>query len=427
MEDRHDFFCSAANYRYATSSLEEPKQALPPNFKRFLFIFGFWMFFLSETLSPCSRHPNRLTTALLTTPPGTNICFFRSNFHNWPDSACWATIRHTIRATTPPGGLPPPLKPIISDILLPPTNAAPFDTLTDLQMIAFGGMERTEKQWRELLEGEGLSIERFVQPETGAQRTEFLIECVWAKKEEEGEGPEAEGRNRGMCFDPSHDGSLGYQLSAWTSEDRHSRRLYLSAILAKPTFEWAFPFPLQHHRALDPPPPQTGSRSNGYTSPPSPPPFGRHLSHMLAFSHPGPPAMFKPCKKAPNEARPDGAKGVPENPPHKLPTHHLSLLCPHITHQSITHSIHQAQSIPSTTHTPTIPTPHKNPRPATSSPLLFSPLVTFSGEGRDGGCGGRGLRSLLLLLLLFRAGYRYLMEEDGPGREVLMAGGVTEC
>lgn len=55
----------------------------------------------------------------------------------------------------------------------------------DLQMIAFGGMERTEKQWQELLQGEGLKIESFVKPEEGAQIQECLIVCVVAEKEEE--------------------------------------------------------------------------------------------------------------------------------------------------------------------------------------------------------------------------------------------------
>lgn len=77
-----------------------------------------------------------------------------------------------------------PSKLVISDLLLPTTNAAPFETLMDLQMIAFGGMERTERQWRDLLEGEGLRIGRFVRPEAGAQIPECLIECVVAVAEE---------------------------------------------------------------------------------------------------------------------------------------------------------------------------------------------------------------------------------------------------
>ena len=59
-------------------------------------------------------------------------------------------------------------------------------------MIAFGGMERTERQWRGLLESEGLRIERIVKPEVGAQIPECLIECVVAA----GEGDEGSGRER---------------------------------------------------------------------------------------------------------------------------------------------------------------------------------------------------------------------------------------
>lgn len=56
-------------------------------------------------------------------------------------------------------------------------------------MIVSGGMERTEKQWRELLEGEGLRIERIVKPEVGAQLPECLIECMMPEKEESKEEP----------------------------------------------------------------------------------------------------------------------------------------------------------------------------------------------------------------------------------------------
>ena len=86
----------------------------------------------------------------------------------------------------------PSSKLIIIDLVLPRTNAGPFETLMDLQMIAFGGMERTEKQWRDLLEGEGLRIERFVKLEAGTQIPEHLIECVVIKKEEEEEEEEKE-------------------------------------------------------------------------------------------------------------------------------------------------------------------------------------------------------------------------------------------
>lgn len=91
----------------------------------------------------------------------------------------------------------PSSKLVISDLLLPTTNARPFETLMDIQMLAFGGMERTEGQWRELLEGEeeegggrvGLKVVEFVKPEEGAVVSECLIVCILAG-EDEGEGKE---------------------------------------------------------------------------------------------------------------------------------------------------------------------------------------------------------------------------------------------
>ena len=67
-------------------------------------------------------------------------------------------------------------------------------------MLAFGGMERTEGRWRELLEGDegviggggvGLKIVEFVKPKEGASINECLIVCVLA-----GEGERERERER---------------------------------------------------------------------------------------------------------------------------------------------------------------------------------------------------------------------------------------
>lgn len=47
---------------------------------------------------------------------------------------------------------------MIVDQVLPNTGVAPFSALMNLTMMTSGGMERTEKQCRKLLEGVGLSI-----------------------------------------------------------------------------------------------------------------------------------------------------------------------------------------------------------------------------------------------------------------------------
>lgn len=57
-------------------------------------------------------------------------------------------------------------------------------------MIALGGMERTEKRWRKMLEGAGPSIESFVKPEPrggGGKISECVTECVVAE-DDEGKG-----------------------------------------------------------------------------------------------------------------------------------------------------------------------------------------------------------------------------------------------
>ncbi len=53
------------------------------------------------------------------------------------------------------------------DQVLPNTGAPAISSLMDLSMMTFGGMERTERQWRELLEGVGLSVVSIEEPKTG--------------------------------------------------------------------------------------------------------------------------------------------------------------------------------------------------------------------------------------------------------------------
>lgn len=45
-------------------------------------------------------------------------------------------------------------------------------------MMAFGGMERTERQWRGLLEGVGLRVVRIEGPGVGSLTGDSVIEAV---------------------------------------------------------------------------------------------------------------------------------------------------------------------------------------------------------------------------------------------------------
>ncbi len=43
--------------------------------------------------------------------------------------------------------------------------------------MAFGGMERTEDQWSDLLNGVGLGVVRVEYPDQGSQSPDYLIEA----------------------------------------------------------------------------------------------------------------------------------------------------------------------------------------------------------------------------------------------------------
>lgn len=66
-------------------------------------------------------------------------------------------------------------KLLISDAVLPSVDAPLYWALMDIQMMGISGLERTEKQWRNLLEGEGL---RIVKIWTSKANDEFVLEAV---------------------------------------------------------------------------------------------------------------------------------------------------------------------------------------------------------------------------------------------------------
>ena len=84
---------------------------------------------------------------------GASIYFFSHIFHDWPDVNCRQILTNTLPALTP--NYP---RIVIIDQVLPNTGASTITSLMDLSMMTFAGMERTERQWRELLEGVGLSV-----------------------------------------------------------------------------------------------------------------------------------------------------------------------------------------------------------------------------------------------------------------------------
>lgn len=103
---------------------------------------------------------------------GARAYYFRMIFHDWSDEKCKAILQNTTLAMTPGYS-----KMIINDIVMPDKGASRFATQSDINMLAmFAAMERSEKQWRELLGSVGLEISTIWRPREGGP--ESVIEAV---------------------------------------------------------------------------------------------------------------------------------------------------------------------------------------------------------------------------------------------------------
>ena len=64
----------------------------------------------------------------------------------------------------------------VIDAMIPAQGVSHFNASIDIQMLNFGGIERTESQWRFLLENAGLRIAEII--ETGDIARTAIIEAV---------------------------------------------------------------------------------------------------------------------------------------------------------------------------------------------------------------------------------------------------------
>lgn len=79
-------------------------------------------------------------------------------FHDWPDDKCIEILKNTASAMRA-GGYS---KLLINDIVLPDRGTTRFAAQSDITMMAvLGSMERSEAQWRKLIEGAGLEVGGF--------------------------------------------------------------------------------------------------------------------------------------------------------------------------------------------------------------------------------------------------------------------------
>lgn len=138
-----------------------------------------------------SLSPSPLITPSHYTPPpflylstqfaGAHIYFFTHILHDWPDESCRQILLNTIPALTPHS------KIVIVDIVVPETGAQPFTCMMDISMMAYGGCERTEKQWRALLGSVGLRIVGVEGPREGSLTGDSVLEVVCGEGSGDGE------------------------------------------------------------------------------------------------------------------------------------------------------------------------------------------------------------------------------------------------
>jgi hypothetical protein len=78
--------------------------------------------------------------------------FLRRIMHDWGDEACKSILKNLVLSMSVDS------KILVNELVLPDENCERRMALNDLVMMSFGGMERTESQWKALLQEVGLDI-----------------------------------------------------------------------------------------------------------------------------------------------------------------------------------------------------------------------------------------------------------------------------
>ncbi|KAI1417113.1 putative O-methyltransferase [Hypoxylon sp. FL1857] len=85
---------------------------------------------------------------------GARSYFYHHILHDWSDRKCLEILRHVKKAMKPGYS-----KLLIHEMIIPEQGASAFHAMLDMTMMAFNaGMERTERQWKQLLEEAGLTV-----------------------------------------------------------------------------------------------------------------------------------------------------------------------------------------------------------------------------------------------------------------------------
>ncbi|KAH6609160.1 hypothetical protein Trco_002506 [Trichoderma cornu-damae] len=89
------------------------------------------------------------------TVKGAHVYIFRRIFHDWNDQDSQTILEQTRSALSPSSRI------LIFDTVVPNVKAPRDLALQDLNMMSFAGMERTERQWEDLLKASGLRLVKY--------------------------------------------------------------------------------------------------------------------------------------------------------------------------------------------------------------------------------------------------------------------------
>ena len=104
--------------------------------------------------------------------PGANLYYVRHVLHNWADDEAKRILSHIVTAMSSSHCS----RLLVIDPVIPEADLSFFGASLDIQMINIGGIERTEAQWRALLEGSGLEVINVTK--TGDLADTGIIEAV---------------------------------------------------------------------------------------------------------------------------------------------------------------------------------------------------------------------------------------------------------
>lgn len=100
-----------------------------------------------------------------------HVYHFRHIFHDWNDEDALrflAPVVEVLREGRRPGA-----RLLLVDLVLPDENVGMLEAVRDISMFPIGGLERNERQWRELLAKSGLRIKKIWR----GSEPEACVEC----------------------------------------------------------------------------------------------------------------------------------------------------------------------------------------------------------------------------------------------------------